>query len=84
MAQTPKTISVDVKLNKRELEKIRKEAHEEGLQKGRQEILDWLENAYLNDPGRPDRGTPKAEAILELARAASIHFNKRVKNRGKR
>lgn len=49
---------------------------EEGVDRGRQEILDWLQWAYLDDPGRPDRGTPKAEAILELARDAQKHINK--------
>jgi hypothetical protein len=54
--------------------KIRQEGFDEGLAKGRHEILDWLEHAYIDDPGRPDRGTPKAEAILELAQAARQHF----------
>jgi len=31
----------------------------------RQEVIDYLENEYMG-PGRPDRGTPKAQAILEL------------------
>lgn len=51
-----------------------KDGFKEGLEKGRQEILEWLEHAYIDDPGRPDRGTPKAEAILELAKAAREHF----------
>ena len=68
----------------RELKKARDEGFNEGLQKGRQEILDWLQKAYLEDPGRPDRGTPKAEAILELARDASAHFIARAKKGGRR
>jgi hypothetical protein len=64
---------------RRDITNARKEGFDEGLQKGRQEILDWLENAYLRDPGRPDRGTPKAEAIIELAQAAGMHFNKVLK-----
>ena len=62
----------------------RAEGHAEGLQKGRQEILDWLQNAYLNDPGRPDRGTPKAEAILEISRAAADHFLRKIKVPGRK
>jgi hypothetical protein len=58
----------------RQLQKMREEGFQEGLAKGRQEILDWLENAYIKDPGRPDRGTPRAEAILEMARDAAAHF----------
>lgn len=68
--------------NSRELAHAEKIGFERGLEKGRQEILDWLEHAYINDPGRPDRGTPKAEAILELAKAASQHFMS--KTNGKR
>jgi len=66
--------------------RIRQEGFDEGLAKGRQEILDWLEYAYLKDPGRPDRGTPKAEAILELAQAAQQHFIQKTngKKRGSR
>ena len=59
-----------------ELDKIREEGRIEGLKEGRREILDWLENTYLDDPGRPDRGTPKAEAILELARDAGKYIRK--------
>lgn len=59
-----------------ELDKIREEGRVEGLKQGRQEILDWLENAYVDDPGRPDRGTPKAEAILELARDAGKYIKR--------
>ena len=58
----------------RDLDMARREGFEEGLAKGRQEILDWLEHAYIKDPNRPDRGTPKAEAILELAKDAALHF----------
>lgn len=77
MAQTPKSIKVALDLDKplirKALEDSRRMGHEEGLQKGRQEILDWLENAYMRDP-RPDRGTPLAEAILQMATAAREHF----------
>lgn len=37
----------------------------EARQEVRKEVIDYLENEYFK-PGRPDRGTPKAEAILEL------------------
>jgi len=57
-----------------DLKRMRQEGREEGLKEGRREILDWLQNAYLDDPDRPDRGSPKAEAILELAKAANAHF----------
>ncbi len=66
------------------VEEIRQEGFNEGLQKGRQEILDFLEYAYLSDPGRPDRGTPKAQAILEIADAASKHFQNKVNIKGKK
>lgn len=56
-------------------EKALKGAHEEGLSEGRREILDWLQEKYLNDPDRPDRGTPEAEALLQLVREASQHIS---------
>lgn len=59
----------------------RNEGFDEGLQKGRQEILDWLQAAYISAPDRPERGTPKAEAILEMAHAASEHFHTKLKGR---
>lgn len=65
-----------------DVKKAREEGLAEGIQQGRKEILDWLEHAYLRDPGRPDRGTPKAEAILEVARDAHHHFSKKGKRRG--
>ena len=63
----------------RDLQRAQRVGEDIGLRKGRQEILDWLEAAYLSDPGRPDRGTPKAEAILEMARDAANHFNEELK-----
>ena len=59
-----------------EIDEIREESRIEGLKQGRQEILDWLEFSYVEDPGRPDRGTPKAEAILELARDAGKYIKR--------
>lgn len=58
--------------------KMREEGFNEGLEKGRQEIIDWLQNAYLKDPA-PPRGSVEANAILKLARAAADHFRPRVK-----
>lgn len=48
----------------------------EGRSKGRQEIVDWLEEKYTGK-GRPDRGTPEARAILELAREAALYMRGR-------
>lgn len=67
--QTQKQIGFD-----EGFEQGRQDGLEEGIQKGRKEMLDWLEQAYVNDQGRPDRGTPKAEAILEIARAAGAYL----------
>lgn len=66
------------------VEQARKEGFEDGLEKGRQEILDWLEHAYIKSPDRPDRGTPEAQAILTLARDAAAHFMPLVGNGGKK
>lgn len=57
----------------RDIVRVREEGFQEGLAKGRQEILDWLQAAYLG-PKAPDRDTPEAAAILSLARDASLHF----------
>ena len=84
MAQTPKSVKVDVQIDPEVVAKIRQEGVEEGLKQGRQEIVDWLQNAYINDPGRPDRGTPKGEAILELARDAHAHFIAKMTQKIKR
>jgi hypothetical protein len=62
----------------RDLKKVRDEGFEEGLQKGRQEILDFLEHAYLEAPDRPARSTPEAQAILQVARDASQHFQSKL------
>jgi hypothetical protein len=57
-----------------QLDHLRYEGYREGLDRGRQDMIDWLQHAYLDDPGRPDRGTPKADAILEVARAGMSHI----------
>lgn len=78
--------SVSSRKYRADIERSRREGFEEGINAGRREILDWLERTYLTDPGRPDRGSPKAEAMLTLAQEASDHFRKktggRMKSRG--
>ena len=44
---------------------------EHGYATCRAEVLSHLEKCYIGDPGRPDRGTPEANAILKLARDLS-------------
>lgn len=75
--------SVSARKYRADIDLARKEGFLEGQKKGRQEILDWLETAYLTDMGRPDRGSPKAEAILTLAQEASVYFKKKTKGRMK-
>lgn len=65
-----------------DVKRAREEGRTEGLDQGRKEILDWLEHAYIKDSGRPDRGSPKAEAILEMAQTAATHFKKLRKRHG--
>lgn len=79
MAEMPKTVVLE--LNKKQLEQVElqmsmaKEVFfKEGLAQGRKEMLDFLEEAYINDPGRPDRDSPKGKAILELARGLGRHI----------
>ena len=72
---TPK-VKIAIDMDHPAIVEALKIAREEGRNEGRKDLLDWLEDAYINDPGRPDRGTPKAEAILELAKAASKHIQK--------
>lgn len=51
---------------------------EVGRKQGREEMrvkaLSFLQDKYLKDANRPDRGTPEANAILKLARELSIHL----------
>lgn len=83
MANTPKSIKVEIDYNKPEIKQVLEEAekigYDRGFLEGRADILNWLERAYIEDAGRPDRGTPKAEAILEIARAAGAYLRKPVK-----
>ena len=69
--------------HERDLARARQEGYNEGLTKGREEIVDWLQNCYINDPGRPDRDSEKGKAILELARDASLHFRSLIKGKTK-
>jgi len=43
----------------------------EGKSQYKVKVLSYLEDRYLNDEGRPDRGTPEGQAILTLARELS-------------
>jgi hypothetical protein len=83
MAKTPKSVTVEIDWDRQELKNALKIEHDigfnEGLQKGLQASIDFLQDAYENDPGRPDRGSPKAEAILEMTRALGIHLRKKLK-----
>ena len=80
MATTPSSITVEIDFNSpaiKEALRIAEEVgHEAGLDQGRQEILKWIEDCYINDAGRPDRGTPEAEALLEVAKNAAKHISK--------
>lgn len=76
-AQSPKS-SVSQRKYQQDVDKARAEGMEEGLQRGRAEIIDFLEKAYLEDERRPDRGTPEGNAILDLAREAHEHFVKKL------
>lgn len=60
--------------NMKRMQQVRDEGYQEGLQKGRQEILDWLQEQYLTSPTRPDRGSPKAQALLLLAKDAAAYI----------
>lgn len=48
---------------------------EVGRKQGREEMrikaLTFLQDKYLSDDNRPDRGTPEAKAILQLAKELS-------------
>ena len=43
----------------------------EGKAQYRAKVLTYLQDRYINDEGRPDRGSPEGEAILNLARELS-------------
>ena len=56
-------------------------AFDDGVAQGRNDerkaLLRWLEAEYIDKPDRPDRGSPKGEAILQLAREAMEHFQEK-------
>lgn len=41
-------------------------AREEGRQEAFSEVVQWLEDRYMKDDPRPDRGSPEGNAILDL------------------
>lgn len=43
----------------------------EGYKDCRMKVLNHLSYKYINDPNRPDRGSPEALAILALVRELS-------------
>lgn len=45
-----------------------------GYDELRQEALTWLQHKYVEAPDKPDRGSPAAEALLELARELTNHL----------
>lgn len=77
MADTPKSISVRVDINGKEVKAKVDQAYAvgeaAGLQRGRAEILSFLEDKYLGEDA-PDRGSTQGEAILTLAREAAEHL----------
>lgn len=85
MAKLPQSVELD--LSTPGLQEALKQAtsagytvgYAEGLQKGAQLAIDFLQDAYIEDEGRPDRGSPKAEAILELAKSLSTHLREKLR-----
>lgn len=77
MAETPKSIKVDIDWGRQELKdalgRAQQVGHEEGLKEGRLQILEWLEGKYFADDA-PDRGTEEAKAILAVAREAGAYL----------
>lgn len=46
---------------------------EEVKKEVQKEVMDWLEKRYMG-PGRPDRGTPEAKAILTVVNDLGKYF----------
>lgn len=46
-----------------------------GFEELRMSALTFLQDKYITDPNRPDRGTPEAEAILTLASELDKFFS---------
>lgn len=81
MADFPKSVkvSLDSVEMKQALEDAENLGYKKGLEQGRIEMLGWLEHAYIEDQGRPDRDSPKGEAILEIARTMGRHIRELMK-----
>lgn len=64
-------VSIAQKYGKGELTQLMKEIRQEGVLEGKVEafkmVLTWLEQKYMDPDTRPDRNTPEAKAVLELA-----------------
>jgi hypothetical protein len=58
---------------KRDITRARAEGHAEGRSEARAQAVTFLQNKYMG-PNAPERGTPKAEAILELTRELVLFF----------
>ena len=69
---------VSIERYEADLKLAREEGLKEGRIAGREEAINWLQSAYLDDEGRPDRGTPKAEAILEIAKDLVKYLQSKV------
>lgn len=82
MAETPRNARAKADMDhpavKRGLKAAYDDGEQAGLDQGRLEIIDFLEQRYLKDADRPDRGTPQADAMLQLAREAADYFRPRV------
>lgn len=75
MPSTPRVISINIDHPEiqRQIKEIEDQAYNRGHDAGLRAMLTWLEAKYINNPDRPDRGTPEAETLLQLAREASQH-----------
>ena len=75
MASSSKKVNVGAQMKKlidpkvnNIIRQVRDESYKEGKIEGYTDVLGWLEKKYLTDEDRPDRNSPEAKAILELAR----------------
>lgn len=54
------------------------EGFQEGVAEGKtqalNDLLNWLSDRYIANPERPDRGSPRAEALLTVTRELAAHF----------
>jgi hypothetical protein len=56
-----------------EMARVREEGVREGIRLGHNDLVDWLQERYVDVRG-PARGSAEANALLKLAREASLHF----------